>query len=209
MDVAFGMRGAARVVIVDAATTGEPGGTVYRVPADRLAQLPPIDGLHTHNFRWDHALSFSTWLLGPYRPSDITVYLVEAESLEAGAPLTAPVERGMARVIELIERDHYPESVQGRALAAAGTHPAPGPRRNRDDDGCEAGAYQGDNGDGDGSVDSRGARERPVDGLPRGRHPGRGAAAPGADPSQPGEGPAGRGCAAPHGGPTAFAAGGN
>ncbi len=108
MDVAFGMRGAERVVIVDAAATGAEPGTVYRVPAEELADLPPIDGLHTHNFRWDHALSFSTWLLGPERPTDVTVYLVEAASLEPGAPLTPAVEAGMWRVVELVERDHFP-----------------------------------------------------------------------------------------------------
>lgn len=109
MDVAFGMRGASRVVIVDAAATGAEPGTVYRVPAEELAQLPPIDGLHTHNFRWDHALSFSSWLLGPERPDDVTVYLVEAGSTEPGAPLSPPVEAAMRRVIELVERDHYPD----------------------------------------------------------------------------------------------------
>lgn len=108
MDVAFGMRGAARVVIVDASATGAAPGTVYRVPAEELAELPPLDGLHTHNFRWDHALSFSTWLLGPQRPSDVTVFLVEAASFEPGAPLTAEVERGMRTVLELLERDHLP-----------------------------------------------------------------------------------------------------
>ncbi len=108
MDVAFGMRGAARVVIVDAASAGAAPGTVYRVPADQLADLPPIDGLHTHNFRWDHALSFSSWLLGPLRPTDITVYLVEAGQLDPGAPLSEPVAAGMESVIDLILRDHYP-----------------------------------------------------------------------------------------------------
>ncbi len=108
MDVAFGMRGASRVVIVDAAATGAEPGTVYRVPAEELAELPPIDGLHTHNFRWDHALSFSAWLLGPERPSDVTVYLVEAASLEPGEPLTPAVEAGMWRVVELVEQDHFP-----------------------------------------------------------------------------------------------------
>ena len=108
MDVAFSMRGAARVVIVDAASTGVAPGTVYRVPADELADLPPIDGLHTHNFRWNHALSFSSWLLGPQRPTDITVYLVEVAQLDPGAPLSEPVVAGMESVIELIVRDHYP-----------------------------------------------------------------------------------------------------
>jgi len=108
MDVAFSMRGAARVVIVDAASTGATPGTIYRVPADQLAELPPIDGLHTHNFRWNHALSFSSWLLGPHRPTDITVYLIEVAQLDPGAPLSEPVQAGMQSVIELIVRDHYP-----------------------------------------------------------------------------------------------------
>lgn len=105
MDVAFAMRGAARVVIVDASTTQAAPGTLYRVPADELATLPPISGLHTHNFRWDHALSFSQWLLGPERPDDITVFLIEAGSLQPGAELSRPVEASMRDVLDLLERD--------------------------------------------------------------------------------------------------------
>jgi hydrogenase maturation protease len=108
MDVAFGMRGAQRVVIVDASATGATAGTIYRVPASELTDLPPIDGLHTHNFRWDHALSFSAWLLGPHQPQDITVFLVEAGQLEPGAELSAPVAAAMESVMDLIERDFYP-----------------------------------------------------------------------------------------------------
>ncbi len=108
MDVAFGMRGAARVVIVDASSTGAKPGTIYRVPAEELAELPPLTGLHTHNFRWDHALALSSWLLGPLRPSDITVFLVEAASYEPGAALTPAVEAAMTHVAELLEGDFYP-----------------------------------------------------------------------------------------------------
>lgn len=110
MDVAFGMRGAERVVIVDAASTENPAGTIYRVPAEQLAQLPPIDGLHTHNFRWDHAISFSSWLLGPLRPTDITVFLVEAEQLEPGSELSESVAKGMRRVLDLIVAEFFPAS---------------------------------------------------------------------------------------------------
>ena len=63
MDVAFQMRGAARVVIVDAAATGSAPGTVFRVPGEEFAELPPLQGLHTHSFRWDHAIAFARWAL--------------------------------------------------------------------------------------------------------------------------------------------------
>lgn len=112
MDVAFGMRGASRVVIIDASATGVDPGTIYRVPAAELTQLPPIDGLHTHNFRWDHALSFSTWLLGPLRPTDVTVFLIEAERFDPGAELTDKVATAMHEVIRLLERDFYPPTVE-------------------------------------------------------------------------------------------------
>lgn len=109
MDVAFGMRGADRVVIVDASSTGVAPGTVYRVPAEELAELPPIDGLHTHNFRWDHALSFSSWLLGPLRPTDVTVFLIEAGQFEPASELSEPVTAAMEQVLDILLDEFYPE----------------------------------------------------------------------------------------------------
>lgn len=106
MDVAFQMRGAERVVIVDASATGAAPGTVYRVPGEELADLPPLQGLHTHSFRWDHAIAFARWVLADACPSDITVFLIEAGGVELGADLSEPVEAGMEQVIELLERDY-------------------------------------------------------------------------------------------------------
>lgn len=105
MDVAFQMRGAQQVVIVDASATGAEAGTVYRVPGEELGEMPPLEGLHTHSFRWDHAIAFARWALGEACPTDITVFLIEAEAVELGAELSAPVEAAMEKVIELIERD--------------------------------------------------------------------------------------------------------
>ncbi|MBK6885322.1 MAG: hydrogenase maturation protease [Tetrasphaera sp.] len=107
MDVGFQMRGAAKVVIVDASSTGAEPGTIYRVPGDELAQLPPIDGIHTHSFRWDHAISFGRWLLGPQFPSDITVFLIEAAEFTPGGTLSARVEESMRAVAEVIRRDFF------------------------------------------------------------------------------------------------------
>nr|WP_085956031.1 hydrogenase maturation protease [Kineosphaera limosa] len=120
LDIAFQMRGAQRVVIVDAARTGAEPGTVYRIPAQEVSELPPLDGLNTHSFRWDHALAFSAWLLGPARPSDIVVYLIEGQDFEPGEPLSEPVAKAMEEVVELVVRDEYP---RGAADGAVGTPP--------------------------------------------------------------------------------------
>jgi len=89
---------------------------------DALADLPPLDGLHSHNLRWDHALSFGAWLLGPHRPTDVTVYLVEGESYEPGAPLSPRVEVAMLAVADLVRRDHLPPAETVDITAAGYLH---------------------------------------------------------------------------------------
>ncbi len=105
MDTAFRMRGARRVVIVDAAATGVKPGTVYRVPGEEFAELPPLQGLHTHSFRWDHAIAFARWALGDACPTDITVFLIEVAGVDYGADLSEPVQAGMRTVMDVIERE--------------------------------------------------------------------------------------------------------
>ena len=110
MDVAFQMRGAERVVIIDAClTTGPDGaspGTVFRVPGSELEELPPLQGLHTHSFRWDNAIALARWALGEDCPTDITVFLIEAAGVELGADLSEPVSSAMNQVIDIIEADY-------------------------------------------------------------------------------------------------------
>jgi hydrogenase maturation protease len=96
MDVAFQMRGAERVVIVDACLTTGP----------TLEELPPLQGLHTHSFRWDNAIALARWALGDACPTDITVFLIEAAGVELGADLSELVSTAMGQVIDIIERDY-------------------------------------------------------------------------------------------------------
>ncbi|MEO1063340.1 MAG: hydrogenase maturation protease [Actinomycetota bacterium] len=105
MDVGFRMRGAGRVVLVDAATTGGEPGSLYRLDGSDVEELPPLEGLNLHSFRWDHALAFARWLLKDEYPEEIVVYLIEAEQLEFGAPLSASVEAAMDRLVEHLVAD--------------------------------------------------------------------------------------------------------
>ncbi len=101
MDIAFAMRGVPRVIVVDASRVGVEPGTVHRVPGSELTDLRPPDG-SLHSFRWDQALGFATWLLKDEYPGDVTVYLVEGESFEPGAPLTGAVQASVDRIADAI-----------------------------------------------------------------------------------------------------------
>jgi hydrogenase maturation protease len=102
MDVAFQMRGAQRVILIDACCSDSEPGTLFRVPGEELEDLPPLEGLHSHSFRWDHALAFARWLLKDEYPTDILVYLIEAGNLDPGMELTPPVEKTMHALIDTL-----------------------------------------------------------------------------------------------------------
>ena len=105
VNVAFQLRGAKRVVVVDATSTGAAAGTVFRVPGAEVEDMPPLSGLSSYSFRWDHALAFARWLLGGDCPADVTVYLIETLDLTPGAELSKPVREGIEQVLGLIRRE--------------------------------------------------------------------------------------------------------
>ena len=104
MDVAFAMRGARRVIVVDASRIGVEPGAVHRVPGSELVDLKPPEG-NLHAFRWDQALGFATWLLKDEYPQDVTVWLVEGQSFEPGAKLTPTVQASVERIADDIVAD--------------------------------------------------------------------------------------------------------
>jgi hydrogenase maturation protease len=101
MGVVFQMREAERVILVDAARTGSPPGTVMRVPALELAPVPRAGA--SHEFRWDAAIGFGHWLLGPQMPGTVEAVLIEGQSFAFGGTLTRPVDRAVERVMAMIE----------------------------------------------------------------------------------------------------------
>ncbi len=106
MDVMFQARGSKKLIIVDASKSGSEPGAIFKVPGEELTS--DWEPGHTlHDFRWDHALSAGRKIFREQFPSDVTVYLIEAGSLELGLELSAPVRESAARVITDIRQEMH------------------------------------------------------------------------------------------------------
>ena len=101
IDVMFQARGSRELIIIDASQTGSEPGTVYEVPGEVLANLP--DRTYTlHDFRWDHAIAAGHKIFREDFPEHVTVYLIEAQTLDFGWDLSFPVEAAAEKVFQAI-----------------------------------------------------------------------------------------------------------
>lgn len=104
MSVMYRARGAARLVIVDARAPEGAPGAIYRVPGNML-EAEPVHGAGLHAFRWDHALFVGRKLYGEAFPADVAVFLIEAQTLDFGIGLSAPVSTAAQSVANRIYAD--------------------------------------------------------------------------------------------------------
>ncbi len=101
MDVMFQARGSDSLIIIDANQSGSKAGSIFQVPGEELENVPE-PSYNLHDFRWDHALYAGRKIYKEDFPTDITVFLIEAESLDLGTELTQSVEQASNRVVELV-----------------------------------------------------------------------------------------------------------
>ncbi len=102
IDVMFHARGSSRLIIVDASNTGSEPGTIYQVPGEELvAEREPSYSLH--DFRWDHAIYAGRKIFKDDFPDDVTVFLIEASSLDIGLELTGPAKASAENVVGRLE----------------------------------------------------------------------------------------------------------
>ncbi len=101
MEVMFQARGSKQLIIVDASSTGSEPGAVFKVPGNELEALPE-PSYNLHNFRWDNALAAGRKIFQNDFPSDITVFLVEAENLDFGFELSPAIKHSQELVFEEI-----------------------------------------------------------------------------------------------------------
>jgi hydrogenase maturation protease len=90
MDILFQARGARKLIIIDASSSGSEPGAVFEVPGSELENRP-VPSYTLHDFRWDHALYAGRRIWGDAFPTDVTVFLIEAASLGFGLDLSPAV----------------------------------------------------------------------------------------------------------------------
>jgi hydrogenase maturation protease len=103
MEVMFQARGARKLIIVDASLSGSAAGAIFKLPGSELAQdHAPLYSLH--DFRWNHALAAGHKIFRGQFPEDVTVYLIEAQSVSLGLDLSGPVQEAAQKVVaEILE----------------------------------------------------------------------------------------------------------
>lgn len=114
IDVMFQARGSDELMIIDASQTGSEPGVVYEVPGEELAKLPE-PSYNLHDFRWDHAIAAGQKIFQDSFPQKVTVYLIEAASLDFGWTLSPEVETAANKVYDIIQQRLTEQSLLTRA----------------------------------------------------------------------------------------------
>jgi hydrogenase maturation protease len=99
--VMFAARGCRRLIVVDASSSGSAPGSIFEIPGHGLAPSPTRP-LASHDFRWEDALAAGRRIFGDAFPTDVTVFLIEAQSLDFGVGLTPLVQAAAAKVARRI-----------------------------------------------------------------------------------------------------------
>jgi hydrogenase maturation protease len=99
--VMFAARGCRRLIVIDASSSGSAPGAVFEIPGQELAQSPARP-LASHDFRWEDAIAAGRRIFGEDFPSEVTVFLIEAQSLDFGIGLTPPIQAAAAKVAKRI-----------------------------------------------------------------------------------------------------------
>ena len=103
-EVLYQLKGHNRILIVDAViNTGEPSGTLYKVPAKEVMRTPEEDPMvFLHSLKWDQALSYAKRILADEYPEDIQVYLIAVDNTRLEVELSDKVKQAGDEVVQLM-----------------------------------------------------------------------------------------------------------
>lgn len=97
------MQGVDMVVLIDAARTGQPAGTIHRLDASTTPVATPLFAHSTHALNAIEALELAR-ALGRL-PGRVLVYGIEVEELGAGRPLSQAVGAALEHVVRQVLAD--------------------------------------------------------------------------------------------------------
>lgn len=106
-EVLFGLKGHGKIVLVDAVLhSGEPVGTLFKLPAEEVLKAPQEDPLvFLHGMKWDQALSYAKKILQEEYPKDIQVYLIAIENTQLEVQMSDSVKDAGDKVVQHILED--------------------------------------------------------------------------------------------------------
>lgn len=106
-EVLFKLKGHNRIILVDAVVnTGEPVGTLYKVPAEEVMRAPVDDPMvFLHSIKWDQALSYAKKILQHEYPDDISVYLIAVDNTRLEMELSNEAKAAADKVVSLIKEE--------------------------------------------------------------------------------------------------------
>lgn len=106
-EVLFKLKGHQRIILVDAVVnTGEPIGTLYKVPAKEIMRTPEDNPMvFLHHIKWDQALSYAKKILQDEYPDDIQVYLIAIENTRLEIDMSEEVRQAGDKVVQHILED--------------------------------------------------------------------------------------------------------
>lgn len=109
-EVLFKLQGHERIIIVDAViNTGEPIGTLYKVPASEIEGAIQDDPMvFLHSIKWDQALSYAKKIMRETYPDDITVYLIAIDNTRLEVELSQEVRQAGDKVVNYILEEIKP-----------------------------------------------------------------------------------------------------
>ena len=104
-EVLFKLKGHQKIILVDAVmNTGEPPGTLYKVPAAEIEAAPQDDPMvFLHSIKWDQALSYAKKIMQNSYPEDISVFLIAIDDTRLEMQLSEPVKQAGNKVVEMIK----------------------------------------------------------------------------------------------------------
>jgi hydrogenase maturation protease len=117
-DVVLGMRGANRVILVDACQSGRPPGSLVSLTAAELAGIATTGPLDIHAFRWIDAVRLSRALAGDQPGPTVSVWLVEGAHFAPGSGLSPTVAAAVSRLAAEIRAAFEPATTRTTVAGA-------------------------------------------------------------------------------------------